>query len=159
MLESRLVEHRVVDNWTGDEWILADYRGPPRTDVFYPTRKINISAATTSFRYSPAKIEKVERENLVHEKFRRLTSQWKRETSPFSSISRKCTHPTYQSIIGMGGSAIPLLLSELKQQPDHWFWALKAITGDDPVPTSKRGNVKAMTKAWLDWSRDHGFIL
>lgn len=41
-------------------------------------------------------------------------------------------HPAYQRIIGLGPEVAPLLLRELERQPDHWFWALKALTGADP---------------------------
>jgi len=67
-------------------------------------------------------------------------------------------HPAYQQIIGMGRSAIPLLLDELQQEPDHWFWALSAITGEDPVPLHMRGNVAGMTESWLKWGREHGWL-
>jgi hypothetical protein len=38
------------------------------------------------------------------------------------------THPAYQQIIGLGKEALPLLFGELRRAPDHWFWALRAIT-------------------------------
>ena len=36
-------------------------------------------------------------------------------------------------------------------EPDHWFPALKSISGEDPVPPEDRGKVRRMTKAWLAW--------
>ena len=44
------------------------------------------------------------------------------------------THPAYLQIIGMGKDAIPLLMNEMNERPDHWDWAVCAITGADPVP-------------------------
>lgn len=67
-------------------------------------------------------------------------------------------HPAYQQIIGMGPTAIPFILSEMKEKKGHWFWALKSITGDDPVAPLDRGNVKKMTAAWLSWGREQGYI-
>lgn len=67
-------------------------------------------------------------------------------------------HPAYQQIIGMGPVAIPLLLRELQKSPDHWFWALKAITDVDPVPASERGRQKQMAAAWLRWGKEHGYL-
>ena len=29
---------------------------------------------------------------------------------------------------------VPLILAELEHEPDQWFWALEAITDEDPVP-------------------------
>ncbi len=65
-------------------------------------------------------------------------------------------HPAYQQIIGMGDAALPFIFQELRRDPDHWFWALKAITGEDPVAASDRGQLDKMTTAWLDWAGRHG---
>lgn len=51
----------------------------------------------------------------------------------------------------MGEGAVPLLLAELRREPDDWFWALHAITGANPVPAASRGDLRAMTEAWLQW--------
>jgi hypothetical protein len=67
-------------------------------------------------------------------------------------------HPAYQQIIGLGNEAVPLLLRELKKEPDHWFWALKAITGVDPVEPTQRGRVKEMAGAWLRWGKEQELI-
>jgi hypothetical protein len=58
-------------------------------------------------------------------------------------------HPAYQQIIGLGPAGVPLLLRELEREPDHWFWALRAITGEDPVPEEARGRLREMAAAWL----------
>jgi hypothetical protein len=50
------------------------------------------------------------------------------QLSRFETLSRQ-----YQEIIGMGERAVPLLLAELKREPDDWFWALHAITGASPL--------------------------
>lgn len=43
-------------------------------------------------------------------------------------------HPAYQQIIGMGEKALPLILRDLRDRPTgHWFWALNAITGEEPT--------------------------
>ena len=60
--------------------------------------------------------------------------------------------PSYQQIIGMGDMALPLILRELAREPDHWFWALHAITGADPVEPDARGDVRKMAKAWIEWA-------
>ncbi len=66
--------------------------------------------------------------------------------------------PAYQAIIGMGRTALPFIFEELHQRGGHWFWALRAITGENPVPPEHRGNVEAMTQDWLRWARDRGGI-
>ncbi len=90
-------------------------------------------------------------------KFKKLASQWKADTAMLSDLSQKVIHPAYQRIIGMGPDVIPLLLQELNQQPNHWFWALRAITGVNPVKSENRGHIKRMAQDWLDWGHDHGY--
>lgn len=65
-------------------------------------------------------------------------------------------HPAYQRIIGMGPAALPLILREMERRPDHWFWALQAITGTDPVTVGARGNMRGMAAAWVAWGKDNG---
>src|SRR6476469_7931370 len=86
--------------------------------------------------------------------FRELANTWHKETGYKSSVQDKAMHPAYQRIIGLGQPAIPLILDELQTRPDHWFWALRAITGDNPVPEDQQGNIKVMAKDWLDWGKE-----
>jgi hypothetical protein len=90
-------------------------------------------------------------------RFSRLAAQWKADTCILSSITEIAMHPAYQQIIGMGPAAIPLILKELERSPDQWFWALKAISGADPVPSESRGRVREMTSHWLKWAREQGY--
>lgn len=94
----------------------------------------------------------------LERKFRGLADQWKRATQVESSVSRIGMHPSYQRIIAMGERAIPLILKDLQQQPHHWFWALRVITGESPVPPEAQGNMRLMTQAWLDWGRKNGYL-
>jgi hypothetical protein len=84
--------------------------------------------------------------------------QWEEETKLFSSPIDMAMHPAYQKIIGMGKPAVPLILGELLKRPNHWFWALKAITGVDPVSPDHRGRLKMMTEDWISWGRRNGHI-
>ena len=95
---------------------------------------------------------------ITQETFSALVSQWKRNTEMTSSMTEMAMHPAYQRIIGMGTDAIPLLLRELEDRPDHWFWALKAISGDDPVRPEQRGKLKEMVRAWLAWGSREGYV-
>ncbi len=91
-------------------------------------------------------------------RFRELAQQWQAETSHLSSMTAKATHPAYQQIIGMGKEALPLILADLRRAPKHWFWALRAITGIDPVRPEDRGRMASMTRSWLSWGRDEGLL-
>lgn len=89
-------------------------------------------------------------------RFDELVARWKSETQFESSSTKLFLHPAYQQIIGMGPEALPLLLGSLEEGPEHWSWALKAITGEDPVPESARGNLRQTADAWLTWARRAG---
>lgn len=88
-------------------------------------------------------------------KFQQLVEQWQTERGAMSSITEAVICPAYQSIVGMGESALPFIVAQLRSEgdePDQWFWALKAITGADPVRPEDRGNYLRMSAAWLEWA-------
>jgi hypothetical protein len=91
------------------------------------------------------------------QRFATLAAEWKAERGHSSPISKLCTHQAYQQIVGMGEKAVPLLLRELEREPDHWFWALKAITGVNPVPQESRANIREMARHWVKWGHEQGY--
>ena len=93
----------------------------------------------------------------LEEKFLQLSQQWRQETGMLSVVSKIVIHPTYQRIIGMGQPVIPLIFRELEREPDHWFWALQSITGENPVSVDRRGDIVQMAAAWLEWGKAHGY--
>lgn len=103
------------------------------------------------FAYPP--IETAELETT----FLQLTEQWQRETGMLSVVSKISMHPAYQRIIGMGQPVVPLIMRELEREPDHWFWALSAITGVNPVKPEQRGRLQEMAQAWIIWGQANGY--
>ena len=97
-------------------------------------------------------------QQLLAERFRGLVDRWRAQPSVQSAVEKICMHEAYQEIIGIGPSAIPLILAELQQAPGHWFWALRAITGEVAHSDDERGDLPAMTESWLRWGRDRGYI-
>lgn len=93
----------------------------------------------------------------IESRFSTLAKEWKQATAATSSLTEKTMHPAYQQIIGLGPNVIPLLLRELAERPDHWFWALRAISGEDPVEPEQHGRIKKMAEAWLEWGRKQGY--
>ena len=91
-------------------------------------------------------------------RFLTLKTQWEADTAMMSSAAEIAMHPAYQQIIGMGETAVRLILVELKKKPGHWFWALKSITGEDPILLEQRGRMKEMTRSWLCWGKEHGYL-
>lgn len=90
-------------------------------------------------------------------KFMDLAETWKRSTAFYSSLDQIVTDPAYLQIIKMGRPMIPILLSEMKKQPDYWFTALKSITRADPVLNKHRGNLKKMAEDWINWGEKEGY--
>lgn len=84
--------------------------------------------------------------------FDQLTLEWREGTMLTSSLTDIVAHPSYQRIIGMGREALPYILDELRRGPDHWHWALVAITGENPVPPEANGDLERTRQAWLSWA-------
>jgi hypothetical protein len=94
----------------------------------------------------------------VRERFQQLAAKWKKQSRHMSNTAQMAMLPSYQQIIGIGEPAVPLLLEELRREPDHWFWALEAITQESPVPSDAAGKVRLMAQAWVDWGIRQGYI-
>jgi hypothetical protein len=93
--------------------------------------------------------------------FREQVEIWKDQTSHLSSITKAIAHPSYLRIIGLAKESTDheierLLLHELESEPDHWFAALAAVTGEDPVKPEH--NFDESVGAWLAWGRERGII-
>ena len=91
----------------------------------------------------------------ITERFETLATQWRSEAA-VSSLPNFSASPAYQQIIGLGAGALPLILRELAINGGHWFWALFAITGQDPAASAT--NIASAREAWLQWGRDHGLL-
>ena len=94
----------------------------------------------------------------TQQRFRQLADEWKKASRHLSNSAQMAMLRPYQRIIGMGAAAVPLILRELEREPDQWFWALEAITGENPVSPESAGKVRPMAQAWIEWGRLHGYI-
>lgn len=122
----------------------------PYFDTFQDSR-IKVEVLATAYKYPIANQTELETE------FKRLAKEWRIDTGMLSLVTQKSMHPAYQRIIGMGQPVVPLILRDLEQKPDHWFWALRAITGDNPVKPEQRGRMKQMAQAWIQWGKERGY--
>ena len=92
--------------------------------------------------------------------FKALVDQWRVERGARSSITEGAMCAAYQNIIGMGEKAISRIIAQLRSEgddPDQWFWALQAITRENPVPEGAQGDYRTMAKAWLEWAEREGY--
>lgn len=122
-----------------------------------PSAKQNValSGGSASHYLTPQHATASGREGSVsaRQRFERLAHQWREETALSSFIVDIVLNKNYQSIIGLGWPAVPFILNELKDGPDHWYWALAAITGADPAANAPDGDIEAICDAWLEWGR------
>lgn len=98
------------------------------------------------------------RRNRQLERFGRLVRQWREDTQWLSSTTEIAMHPAYQAVIGMGPDALPMILEDLRNNSGYWYWALKAISNEDPVPPSDRGAIKKMKNAWIQWGKQRRIL-
>jgi len=94
----------------------------------------------------------------IRAQLQRLTTEWRRDTLFLSSDTDVVLHPAYQRIIGMGKPAIPFILHDLIQNGGNWFWALAAITGENPVNPDDAGKTKKMKEAWQQWGLANHYL-
>jgi hypothetical protein len=94
----------------------------------------------------------------LERKFTTLAAQWRNETAHISSITKQVMNFNYQRIIGMGPAVLPILFRELERKPNYWFWALEAITGENPTRPEDIGDIQKMAESWLDWARSRGYL-
>lgn len=92
----------------------------------------------------------------LEQKFRKLADEWRKATKHISSVDEMVLHPNYLKIIAMGESAIPLLLRELKERPDHWLVALHVLTDQDPA--QPEDSFYEAVQAWVAWGTREGHI-
>ena len=93
-------------------------------------------------------------DNIVsrrRELFNAYKNLWQSETAMDASPKKISEHSAYQSIIKMGWYAIPFIIEELKDNLQHWFYALRAITGEDPVKKEHQGYMQKMAQDWINW--------
>jgi hypothetical protein len=114
----------------------AHYDGPP-----WGTR----AASAAPVRYEAQKVDYVTL-------FYRLLEEWRFDTLASSRIRDKIEHPAFRQILDIGKPAVPLIIRELRENPDFLFLALYPITGDNPVPPRYTGNPSRLVEAWLAWA-------
>ena len=85
-------------------------------------------------------------------------AEWKEQSRYLSNTAQMAMLKPYQRIIGLGLPVVPLILEELNREPNQWFWALEAITEQNPVPPEAKGKVRLMAQAWIEWGKQQGYV-
>jgi len=121
-----------------------------------PSKKLQYGADISNYQQATPRLNVCEvGTETLHEKFKRLLNEWQEEAIFMSSMTEMVMLRSYQAIIGMGPAVVPIIINELKQNPDYLFWALEAITGVNPVLPEDEGNLGRMTNAWIEWGQEN----
>ncbi len=98
-------------------------------------------------------------EETVEEKFNRLVERWRNETGGMSSPMLKISNPNYSKILKMDSQAVlPLILQELKNRPDDWFFALRVHSEENPIDPQSVGDFELVRQAWLEWGKRNHYL-
>ncbi|MBI5237789.1 MAG: hypothetical protein HY887_05130 [Deltaproteobacteria bacterium] len=143
---------------TGNNWLVTTKDVPEKNlrekkrDRYAPINRYQKRPTRVGVTVCVIKVESLQL------KFQRLLTEWREQAALLPSASAMAMLPSYQKIIGMGEPALKLILNELKDRPSHLFWALRAISGVDPVPPEDRGHIDKMIEAWISWGRQKKII-
>jgi hypothetical protein len=96
-------------------------------------------------------VEKSTYDLVVANTFRDYYQRWKKETRFSSSSDVMFGNSNYQAIIKMGWDAVPCIIDQLREEPDHLLWALQAITKACPVKKEHIGHINDMAADYIDW--------
>ncbi|NAY91713.1 hypothetical protein GTQ34_07280 [Muricauda sp. JGD-17] len=97
-------------------------------------------------------------EKKGYKKFLKLKDQWLEETMFASNSSDIFSNSAYEQIISMGELAIPWIIRDLKRSNNHWFYALRNITGENPIPQEHAGAIDQMKEDWVDWAEINDYL-
>jgi len=82
---------------------------------------------------------------------------WCKETACLSSTTKIVENFHYKEIISMGVAVIPLIVKEMRKEPNHWFHAIDSILGVKvPIPKEMAGKVQELTDHYLKWLEKNG---
>jgi len=92
----------------------------------------------------------------VRAQFESLKAAWKEGTRFLSSFMTE--HWAYQAIIKLGMPVVPILLEEMRDEPDWWSPALTSITGENPCTQDMAGRLDLISQAWVSWGLERGIL-
>lgn len=97
-------------------------------------------------------------ESELRERFDQLKREWAADVAGYSTIHHKVAHPAFLAILALGPDVLPLVLREFTENGGHWLPALRALTGESPVPQEEWGNMTAARARWRTWGEARGLI-
>ena len=101
---------------------------------------------------------RVSNKAALEHRFAELVTEWRKETGGLSSPRAITGHHAYKQIVAMGVPVLPLIFEELQKNGGWWYPALRALTGENPVPKEAKGKPPLSRKAWLEWGRRNDYL-
>lgn len=76
---------------------------------------------------------------------------WHQQTAVMSSLDDMRATDSYRCLVSYGRRALKWIVDDLQSRPSFLVMAAQEITGDNPVTPAIRGDVRAMSGAWVGW--------
>lgn len=147
------VANVLVDRTSRGEW--------ESRENIYPVTKRLIEWRNTPVR-RPPRIRERSAPLTLEERFIQVARSWKKETAGFSFAAKKITNEHYLTIIGMGVTMgepiIRLILQDLQKGVEHWNYALKKITKQNPVSKEHIHDLRHIRDTWLKWGKENNLL-
>ncbi len=96
-------------------------------------------------------------DNVNRRRFASCASQWRRETSHYSSTSRKRRNRSYYEMLSLGEEIIPFALERLRDG-EYAFYLVLFDLVKRPPKVETLGDMDGIRKAWLDWGETRGLV-
>lgn len=96
-------------------------------------------------------------DNVDRRRFASCASQWRRETSHFSSTSRKRRNRSYYEMLSLGEEIIPFALERLRDGEYSFYLVLFDLV-KRPPKMKTLGDMDRIRKTWLAWGKTRGHI-
>lgn len=96
-------------------------------------------------------------DDIEKRRFESCASRWKRETSHFSSTSRKRRNNAYREMLAPGERIIPFVLKRMKNREYVFYLVLSDLVSSPPRITPN-GDMEEIRRAWLKWGKMRGHV-
>lgn len=108
--------------------------------------------------FGQAHFDAVSHEERLAGRFDELRARWLRKVQFSSGGFGDLDDPDFQGILALGEDIVPWLVEDQLNNHVHWFDALEAITGAQPVPEEHYGDIDAMAEDWRAWAMENGWV-
>ncbi|MEM9680531.1 MAG: hypothetical protein AAF901_09430 [Bacteroidota bacterium] len=113
-------------------------------------------AASQSAYFSNSIFNMHRHHEYIKKQFEDNKANWLEDTMFVSSSTEIFNNSFYQNVINLGEDAIPYMVIDMKENLNHWFYALSKITNVNPVVAEHAGNVELMADDWYHWAIQTG---